>query len=520
MGNLRKEPDSVSNQQKTLCQKGIWLVAPSSRARKKRAKQSRRRAKTPATHNQNLQALREWFLPDDSIFSKLQFHGNSKWAPLGLVWLALCWAWCETRNVTDAFDEAALACRKMFGATPLSTYQGFMGALVTWTPAFMPLLRAVLQQRMEQIGGKFWRIDDWVPIAFDGSRSTAPRSKSNEAALCAQNYGQGTTAKYRKKKSKGMRRQKNEKNKAQPQEPQAWITMMWHMGLRLPWCWRLGPSNSSERQHVMDMVDTESFPKNTLFCGDAGFVGYPLWSCLIARGHDFLVRVGANVNLVKAQADCTLKKAGKGFLVYCWPKTMMQAGQPPLHLRLVQVYLGKTKVWMLTSVLDERRLTIKAMVRFYKMRWGIEVEFRGLKQTLDRAKLRCRDARRLLAELDWSILAMAVAELFAMKEQLAQSSSKSDKRKRTGDPVKRSLAQAVRALRKCLRNLSDSPAPGEDLASQLGDAVTDDYIRQAPKRARYRPPNPDKKPLGNPKLRRLTQKEKQALKRAEARKTE
>jgi hypothetical protein len=296
--------------------------------------------------------------------------------------------------------------------------------------------------------------------------------------------------------------------------------LMWHMGLRLPWCWRLGPSNSSERQHVMDMADTESFPKNTLFCGDAGFVGYPLWSCLIDHEHDFLVRVGANVSLLKAQANCTLKKAGKGFLVYCWPQTMMQAGQPPLRLRLVQVHLGKTKVWMLTSVLDERRLTIKAMARFYKMRWGIEVEFRGLKQTLDRAKLRCKNDKRLLAELDWSILAMAVVELFALKEQLAKRPSRSAAKKSAGDPIKRSLAQAVRALRKCLRNLNDVPAVGEDLASQLRDAVTDDYIRKAPKRARYRPPNPDKKPLGDPKLRRLTAKEKQALKRAEARKTE
>ena len=48
----------------------------------------------------------------------------------------------------------------------------------------------VLHQRMQQIGSQFWRIDGWLPIAFDGSRSTAPRTKSNEAALCA-NYGKG-----------------------------------------------------------------------------------------------------------------------------------------------------------------------------------------------------------------------------------------------------------------------------------------------------------------------------------------
>src|SRR5260370_21390277 len=102
-------------------------MASSSRARKRRAKRSRRGGKTPGTNNQNLQALREWLLPDDSIFSKLRFHGNSKWVPLGLVWLALCWAWCETLNVTDAFDQTVLADHKMFVSAPLRTYHRFTG---------------------------------------------------------------------------------------------------------------------------------------------------------------------------------------------------------------------------------------------------------------------------------------------------------------------------------------------------------------------------------------------------------
>ena len=34
-------------------------------------------------------------------------------------------------------------------------------------------------------------------------------------------------------------------------------------------------------------------------------------------------------------------------------------------------------------------------------------------------------------------------------------------------------------------------------------AVTDSYQRKKPKRARYRRPNPDKKPLGDPKIRPL-----------------
>jgi hypothetical protein len=486
-------------------------------ARKQRArKQARRRPRRPLTNKESLNKLREWFLPDESIFSRIKFHGNIKWKPSCLVWLALCWAWSCTRNLTDAFAEALSMCEKMLACKPLSTYQGFMWALVGWTAKLLPVLRDIVQQRMEQMASKFWSMDGWVPYGFDGSRSTAPRTKSNEAALCAHNYGKGKTAKYRKKKSKGMRRKRNEKSKAQAPEPQAWITLLWHMGLRLPWSWRLGPSNSSERTHVMDMLRTEWFPQNSLMCGDAGFVGHPLWACLLEQKRDFLVRVGANVSLLHEYADCTFEKKGKELFVLCWPRVAQHANQPPLRLRLLQVRLGKAKVWLLTSVLEREKLTAKAAARFYEMRWGIEVEFRGLKQTLDRAKLRSRNDQRLLAELDWSILAMAVAELMALKEQQARRSSKSADHEKPPDPKKRSLAGTMRALRTCLRNLNEVPEPGKDLPSQLRAAVTDDYRRHRPKAARYRPPNPDKKPLGDPKLRQMDEREKHKLREIKA----
>ena len=485
-------------------------MSRNTRVQKEGAQRLRRQQRTPATNNESLKVLREWFL-DDGIFSQIKLHGNIKWSPIYLVWLSLCWAWSESRNLTDAFTGALGCCQTMFGSTPLRTYQGFMAALVNWTPKLMLLLRETLHQRMEQIGGKFWRIEGWVPIAFDGSRSTAPRTAANEAAFCAANYGKGKTAKYRRKKSKGMRRKKNQQNKAKPQEPQAWITMMWHMGLRLPWDWRLGPSNSSERAHVMEMVRAGRFPANALFCGDAGFVGYSLWSCLLANGGDFLIRVGANVSLLQEHTNYTIEKSKNGMLVLCWPKTAMQANQPPLRLRLLQVQLGKARVWMLTSVLDWQKLTAKAIVRFYKMRWGIEVDFRGLKQTLDRAKLRCRNDRRLLAELDWSILAMAVAELLALKEQLSQRSLKSRDKSLPPEPVKRSLAKTVRALRTCLSKLKEVPEASQNLVSLLRAALTDSYKRKASKRARYLPPNPDKKTLGDPKLRPLQRLDKEKL---------
>ena len=140
------------------------------------------------------------------------------------------------------------------------------------------------------------------------------------------------------------------------------------------------------------------------------------------------------------------------------------------------------------------------MVRFYKMRWGIEVEFRGLKQTLDRAKLRCRNDRRLLAELDWSIMAMAVAELFALKEQLARKPETRGQRARAVDPTRRSLAHAMRAIRRRIRTPDAIPEAGADLPALLREAITDGYQRKKPRCARYRPASPDKKQLGTPRV--------------------
>ena len=164
---------------------------------------------------------------------------------------------------------------------------------------------------------------------------------------------------------------------------------------------------------------------------------------------------------------------------------------------------------MLTNVMQPSRLTPNMIVNFYKMRWGIEVEFRGLKQTLDCGKLRCRNGKRLLAELNWSMMAMLVAELFALKEQLGPGASESASLR--PDPKKRSLANTMRALRHCLTHLKDIPEPNNDLRSRLRRAVTDSYVRKSSKRARYRPPNPDKKPLGEPQIRKLTPQEQKKL---------
>jgi len=74
-------------------------------------------------------------------------------------------------------------------------------------------VRTSIRQRAKEVSGRFWRDNDWALFAFDGSRVGVPRTVSNEDAYCAPNYGSGNTSKYRKKKTKGVQRTKNEKAK-------------------------------------------------------------------------------------------------------------------------------------------------------------------------------------------------------------------------------------------------------------------------------------------------------------------
>lgn len=462
----------------------------------KRTNQQQPPVHRPVKNDKLLRELLTSIIPRGTLFQKNEFHGNVKWCPEEVAIQAMVWSWQEATNVTDAFQQSLEICEDLKLEGTIGTYTGFMDALTRYRDLFHDRMCDQVQTLAEKLAGQQRRRDGWALVGFDGSRISAPRTQSNEQAFCAPNYGKGAEAKYGKKKSKGMRRKRNIENPPHPPKPQAWVTMMFDMSLRIPLMWQLGPSNASERDHVKAMLIEKKFRKKTLFCGDAGFVGYPLWSAILNAGQNFLVRVGANVDLLSEHADIEARGGGK---VLCWPKGQINSGEPPLTLWLVKVIVGKTAMWMLTSV---RTLSRKQIVRYYEMRWGIEVEFRGLKQTLDKHMLRCRNSERLLVELDWSILAMALAELIALQQQIGNASERVTK---AGyDPKDRSLANTMRALRKCMRQLHKRPEPDDHLLHWLSRAVVQRYNNRTTKQARYRPKNPDKKPLGDPNVRPIS----------------
>jgi hypothetical protein len=202
----------------------------------------------------------------------------------------------------------------------------------------------------------------------------------------------------------------------------------------------------------------EWLPEGSLLTADAGFVGYAFWQALLDAGHDFLIRVGANVTLLK-QLGYFREGVDR---VYLWPDKQARKRQPPIVLRLIIAHDGKHPVYLVTSVLEKTQLPDRQVIELYKARWGVEVFYRSFKRTFDRHKLRSASPHHALIELDWSLLALWAACLYAKHQQA-----------RAGQDIgKTSVAGVLRVIRQAIRS---STLPASLLFSR---AVVDSYRRQ------------------------------------------
>jgi hypothetical protein len=103
--------------------------------------------------------------------------------------------------------------------------------------------------------------------------------------------------------------------------PQMWLTLLWHVGTGLPWAWKTGPSDSSERAHVQEMLG--ELPEKSLITADAGFVGYDFWKDILNSEHHFVARVGGNVSLLKNLGYARQHE----HTVYLWPDCVAKKNQ-------------------------------------------------------------------------------------------------------------------------------------------------------------------------------------------------
>jgi len=370
-------------------------------------------------------------------------------------------SWDEGQTLTTRWDHACTAANELHGYWKLGeSYSGFAEALVRETPRMLEPLKRRFRRAMQGLPGHAWKVGGWIALAVDGSRQESPHTAANEAALgCA---GRDKTA------------------------PQVFLTTMWHLGLGLPWDYRVGPGTDSERRHAREMVD--ELPPHALLVADGAFVGYELCRQLLCGGRSFLLRVGSNIRLLKKLGYYERERDD---IVYLWPQKRQKGGRErPRVLRLIRLRQGKQTVYLVTNVLDRRQMTNTQARKLYRLRWGEEVFYRAYKQTLQRRKLLSRTAATCLVESQWTLLGLWLLGLLTVSRIMAAG----------GDPKAWSVAKSRELVRQALRNEPPRRQRRALLSDALARALLDNYQRRSDKAARNYPHKKTEKPPGPPRI--------------------
>jgi hypothetical protein len=379
-------------------------------------------------------------------------------------------AWDEGQTLDARWEHAREVADRLHAHWKLGTsYSGFAAALVRESPRLVAGIKAKFRQAMLAMGGRHQTRCGWRAFAVDGSRVEAPLTEANEDGLgCAGREKSG---------------------------PQVFVTTLWHMGLGLPWDFRVGPGTDSERRHLEQMLD--DLPLYSLIVADAGFVGYELCWRVLNAGQSFLLRVGGNIRLL---TDLGWEHEERDGLVYLWP--LLHRDSPPLVLRLIVLERDKQKVYLLTNVFDSKQLSDEEAGVLYEMRWGIEVFYRSYKQTLSRHRLLSRTPATCLTECSWTMLGLWLLGLLTVTRIVAKNL----------DPLSWSVALARNAVRRAMRTSIRGEAGRCSLFCDLADAIKDQYKRRGPKAARDYPRKKREKPPGPPKIQSASLKEVQTAK--------
>ncbi len=409
----------------------------------------------------------------DGLISKvdwkdIRFRKDCQWAVRGLVTAALVWA-CSSKMALEGRFAQALRIARGLGrhVAPVETsYQAFIKLLVRWTPPLRERLVLAFQSLMERRFPKLFRLAGYLVLAADGSKLKLARTQSNE-----QRYSPNTRGKKGKKRRKADRaRRRPQSQRGQLQQakdkkadsPQMALTLLYHVMLRLPWDWRLGPSDVSEREHLRAMI--AGLPRDVLVVADCGFFGYDFWFELLASGRQFVIRVGGNVRLLKKLGVVSDSQG----TIYLWPDKIAKRQQMPLVLRLVVVHDGRQPWYLVTSVRNPKRLSDRQVAEIYKRRWRIELFFRHFKQTFGRTKLRSHKAEHAECEAQWSLLGLWAMLLHAQIRHQQEN----------GDVSCLSVARVLQAFGQAIDEYKCRPETGGSLNEQLLAANVDPYARR------------------------------------------
>lgn len=363
-------------------------------------------------------------------------------------------AWSDKDRLKDRFGQV----RHILGRRVGKTYRGFAQAVRRHSGDLFERIDPHLRTWMREQAGPHWLLEGFCAFAADGSQFDCPRTRANLAGL-------GSRGK-------------------DPLRPSLYMTGLYHLGLGLPWDWRIGPARESEQSHLREML--ADLPARALLVMDAGFARYDLLRNIVLSGRHVLVRVGGNVHLLRAWG-LTVAHPHEG--VYLWPQA--QRHQPPLALYLYKLGPKRKRVWLVSDL----ALSQEQVDRLYRARWGVEVHHRTIKQTLERRKMLSRSPDLGQWELHWTLTGLWVLGILGIQGL---------RRVHKQQPRDLSLAETLRTAR----------AAGEGyltggLWSRLGRATRDTYRRGRSRKSRCWPHKKNDKPASRPHIRLATAAERQ-----------
>ena len=154
-------------------------------------------------------------------------------------------------------------------------------------------------------------------------------------------------------------------------------------------------------------------------------------------------------------------------------------------LRLITLP-GRHEVYLVTDR-SEEELSFEQAGVLYRMRWGVEVFYRSLKQTLQQRKMRSRAARQAKMELSWAVMGLWVLSLAGVQAVVAKGKT----------PGNLSIALARNMVRQAM---ADCGRRRTNLRKQLATALKDSYVRTGSKAARNWPHKKNERHADAPKI--------------------
>jgi hypothetical protein len=395
---------------------------------------------------------------------------NKRWDLQPLVLTLLTMTWCCGDSQSERFETAKAFCivARSKRRRPGQTVQGFQKALADLPFGVLRSLAAGVRRRLLMLLD--WVTEGFVVFGCDGSSLQCPRTVELERRLDAPPHLRCT--------------------------PQVWITALVHLRTGVPWAWRFGKGHNRERHHLRALLPT--LPERSLIVADAGYDGYDLGQAIVARGASFLIRMSSK------NAIYTEKPVNPAILettnVLVWPNKVREAGKLPLKGRLLHFRAAKKKhdVWLLTNVLDERKLTRAMAQTYYRWRWENEGFFRTYKRTLAKVKLTSRTIHLVHREAEGAMLATQLLLAIgaeAIRPRPTTTASEPNPAEPNDQPPRCSPRQILREVRRLLYGLRSTPG---SLRQKLTNARRENRPRTSSKVKRPWPGRRDHRPPKSP----------------------